>query len=165
LPLDRLGAVSEVEPWVPCFGWQAALSERAGTRTAPTGVYGRRPGLNCDGAPASPAGLSLAQLRGCPFRGVLFSMVFGCFLGVMGRMESMSSSDLRMVCGLLMVAGFMMLRRLKMVFRGVGVMFSRLFMVFSTRMSCHVLILLFEIRVPFYGIRGQLCFKRILILG
>jgi len=33
------------------------------------------------------------------------------------------------------------------------VMFSRLLVVFGTRMSCHVLILLLEIGVPFYGFK------------
>jgi hypothetical protein len=54
-------------------------------------------------------------------------------------MESMSGSDLRMVRGLLMVAGFVMLRRLSMVFCSELVMFGRLLVVFSTLMSCHVL--------------------------
>jgi hypothetical protein len=70
---------------------------------------------------------------------VLFGMVFGCFLGVVGRVESMSSSDFRMVRGPLMVAGFMMLRGLTMVLCCEVVMFGRLLVVFGTLMSCHVL--------------------------
>ena len=66
-------------------------------------------------------------------------MVFGRFLVVVDRMESMSCGDLRMVRGLLMAAGFVMLRRLSMVFCCEIVMFSRLLVVFSTLMSCHVL--------------------------
>src|SRR6516162_6159798 len=112
-------------------------------------------GPQARGAPASSAGLSLAQLGGCPFRGVFFSMVFGCLLGVVGRVESMSSSNFRMVCALLMVAGFVMLCRLQMVFCSERVMFSRLLVVFGTRMSCHVLILLLEIGVPFYGFKSN----------
>src|SRR5215470_3606067 len=103
--------------------------------------------------PASSASLSLGQLRRCPFRGVLFCMVFGCFLGVVGRVESMPSSNFRMVCALLMIAGFMMLCRLQVVLCCKRVMFRRLLVVFGTRMSCHVLILLLEIGVPFYGFK------------
>jgi hypothetical protein len=47
---------------------------------------------------------------------VLIGMVRGCFLGVVGRMKSMSPSDFRMVRSLLMTASLMMLRRLQMVF-------------------------------------------------
>jgi hypothetical protein len=65
-------------------------------------------------------------------------MVFGRFLGVVDRMESMSCSDLRMVRSLLMAAGFVMLRRFPMVFCCVLVMFGRLLVVFSALMSCHV---------------------------
>jgi hypothetical protein len=69
---------------------------------------------------------SRVQLRGCPFPSVLVSMVFGRFRGVVGRMECMPCSDFRMVRGLLMAAGFVMLRRLPMVFRCDLVMLSRL---------------------------------------
>ena len=82
---------------------------------------------------------SRAQLRGCSFSGVLVSVVFGRFLGVVDRMESMSCSDLSMVRGLLMATGFVKLRRLPMVFCCELVMFSRLLVVFSPLMSCHVL--------------------------
>jgi hypothetical protein len=79
------------------------------------------------------------QLRRCTFPSVLLSMLFGRFLGVVERMESMSCGDFRMVRGLLMAVGFVMLRRLAMVFCCELVMFSRLLVVISTFMSCHVL--------------------------
>jgi hypothetical protein len=69
---------------------------------------------------------------------VLLSVVFGRFLCVLGRMESMSCGDFRMVRGLLMSASFVMLRSLQMVFCCELVMFSRFFVVLSTFVSCHL---------------------------
>jgi hypothetical protein len=69
---------------------------------------------------------------------VLFGMVFGRFLGVVDRSESMSCSDFGMVRGLLMTAGFVMLRRLSMVFCCKLMMFGRLLVMFSILMICHV---------------------------
>jgi hypothetical protein len=79
---------------------------------------------------------------------VLFGMVFGRFLGVVDRSESMSCSDFGMVRGLLMTAGFVVLRRLSMVFCCELVMFGRLPVMFSALMSCHVLSS-FWVKFPF----------------
>jgi hypothetical protein len=103
-----------------------------------------RSGERCIGCQAPLRIGSRAQLRGCPFPSVLVSMVFGGFLGVAGRMEPMSCSDFRMVRGLLMAAGFVMLGRLPMVFCCELVMFRRLLVVFSTLMSCHCSVRLFN---------------------
>src|SRR6202049_2939069 len=80
-----------------------------------------------------------AQLRCCPFPSVLFGMMFGRFLGVVDRSEPMSCSDFGMVRSLLVASGFVMFRRLSMVFCCELVMFGRLLVVFSTLMICHVL--------------------------
>ena len=69
---------------------------------------------------------------------VLIGMVLGCFLGVVGRMKSMSTSDFRMVRSLLMTTSLMMLRRLQMVFGRELVMFGGLSVVFGTFVSCHL---------------------------
>jgi hypothetical protein len=70
---------------------------------------------------------------------MLFGMVFGRFLGVVDRSEPMSCGDFGMVRSFLMAAGFVMLRRLSMVFCCKLVMFGRLLVMFSTLMICHVL--------------------------
>jgi hypothetical protein len=64
-------------------------------------------------------------------------MVFGRFLGMMRRIQSMSCRNVSVVCGLLGASGFVMLRCFAMVFRGVLVMFSRRLMMFCALVSCH----------------------------
>jgi hypothetical protein len=82
---------------------------------------------------------SRAPLRACRFPSVLLSVVFGRFLSVVGCVVSMTGRDFRMVRGLFMIAGFVMLGRLQMVSCCELVMFSRFLVVFSAFMSCHVL--------------------------
>jgi hypothetical protein len=65
-------------------------------------------------------------------------MEFGSFLSVMRRMEAMSCGDLRVVRGLLVVAGVMQLRRLPMVFCRDVVVFRRCFVVFCAFVSRHL---------------------------
>jgi hypothetical protein len=74
----------------------------------------------------------------CPC--VLLSMVFGRFLGMVRRMESMTCCDFRVVRGLFMASGFVMLRCLPMVFRRDFVMFSRCLMVFCAFVTRHFLL-------------------------
>jgi hypothetical protein len=78
-------------------------------------------------------------------------MVFGRFLGVVRRMESMSCGDLRVMRCLLMAAGFVMLRRLAMVFRRGLVMFRRCLVVLCAFVSRHFLLSYFvlpEFSIP-----------------
>jgi hypothetical protein len=78
--------------------------------------------------------------RSCrlPFPCVLLGMVFGRFLGMVRRMESMPSGHFRVVRGLLVAAGFMVLRRFPMVFRRGFVMFSCRLMVFCAFVGRHL---------------------------
>jgi|HubBroStandDraft_4_1064222.scaffolds.fasta_scaffold382563_2 hypothetical protein len=113
--------------------WQAA-HERRRTWLQFAALQVDFPATQYDQEPQAKSQLpvcSLAQLRGCAFRAVLFSMVFGRFLGVVHSMESMSCSYFRMMRGLLMAAGFVMLRGLPVVFGCQLVMFGRLLVVFS----------------------------------
>jgi len=63
------------------------------------------------------------MLRRGSFPGVLVSMMFGRFLCMSYRVMSMPCGDFRMVSGLLVIPGLMMLRRLPMVLCRKVVMF------------------------------------------
>lgn len=67
-------------------------------------------------------------------------MMFGRFLGVRRRVQSVAARDFRMMSALFMVARFVMFRRLSVVLRGEFVVFSGLPMVLSAFVSWHFLL-------------------------
>ena len=69
------------------------------------------------------------------------SMVFGRFARVMGRMQPVSVSDMRVVGGLFMIAVLVVTGGFAVVGRGMLVMFSRFSMMFRSFVVFHSLIL------------------------
>ncbi len=67
-------------------------------------------------------------------------MVFGRFLCVCGRVQSVAGGYFRMMSALFVVARFVMFRRLPVVLRGEFVMLGGLPMVLNAFVSCHFLL-------------------------
>ena len=80
------------------------------------------------------------------FTAVLFGMHLGGFPGVMGGMQPMSVSDVRVVCSRLVVSFFVVVGGLAVVGRRVLVVFGRFAVVLGDFVSIHVKILLLNSR-------------------
>lgn len=68
---------------------------------------------------------------------VLAGVMFGRLFGVMSRVQMMSVRDVRVMCGLFMLADLVMLGGFAMMARGMFVMLSRFVMVFCPFVCCH----------------------------
>jgi hypothetical protein len=69
---------------------------------------------------------------------MFFGMMFGRFLCMMLSLDMMPVSNVRVMAGCFVVALFIVLRRLDVVFRGVLVMFGCLFVMFCAFVCRHL---------------------------